>query len=560
MMAPQLHLFSDGTIGPVDGWQAPRAEKQKQIMEKAFRGFTNGDYNWENGRDDIKNAVVKIDENCSISVSFALKALSGGGRAEQKDGGEGRPGECRMQISPGVLNQLVAMNDEGKNAYLIGVYVNEDTELLVVLKPKSRSNGKAGGSTSKQIRITTMAKALQLGIAEQAYPNGLEIIYAMRPEVFRLFLVGDTHGIQHSPVLAIADKPEREESIQRNLIYFGAPGTGKSFQLNLRAIGNQESGVVGEFQRHHVRRVTFHPDYTYAQFVGCYKPYTDSERDNEIGYRFIAGPFLETYLDAITHPENKYLLLIEELNRANPAAVFGDVFQLLDRNDFGESEYPIAVPDEMADCIQDYLSRLSQDEKNDLESRYDDLGFEGFCELSKTYLALPRNMFIWATMNSADQGVFPMDTAFKRRWDFHYIGIDEGEDAILEKYVPLGKTGRLVLWNDLRHAINGILKGKVNEDKLLGPFFIKPDILDDSERFKDVFKSKVLLYLYEDAAKTKRRDVFKNGGSITYSELCDSYDLNGEGVFVDEFEHLRDYGTVEPANADEDEADTQDEG
>lgn len=149
MMVPQLHLFSNGTIGPVDGWQAPRAEKQKQIMEKAFRGFTNGDYNWENGRDDIKNAVVKIDENCSISVSFALKALSGGGRAEQKDGGEGRPGECRMQISPGVLNQLVAMNDKGKNAYLIGVYVNEDTELLVVLKPKSRSSGKAGGSTSK---------------------------------------------------------------------------------------------------------------------------------------------------------------------------------------------------------------------------------------------------------------------------------------------------------------------------------------------------------------------------------------------------------------------------
>ena len=130
-------------------------------------------------------------------------------------------------------------------------------------------------------------------------------------------------------------------------------------------------------------------------------------------------------------------------------------------------------------------------------------------------LSLPPNMYIWATMNSADQGVFPMDTAFKRRWDFRYMGIDEGENAVIngmplnEIKVPCGE--RDVVWNNLRRAINEFMASdgpKINEDKLLGPFFISPTALT-SERFASTFKDKVLLYLYEDAGKTKHSKLFK---------------------------------------------------
>lgn len=150
-------------------------------------------------------------------------------------------------------------------------------------------------------------------------------------------------------------------------------------------------------------------------------------------------------------------------------------------------------------------------------------------------------MYIWATMNSADQGVFPMDTAFKRRWDFRYMGINEGEDADIDG-TPLNKIevpcgGRTVVWNNLRHAINDFMASddlKINEDKLLGPFFINPNALTP-ERFADVFKDKVLLYLYEDAGKTKRKKMFK-GELNTYAKVCEAFDESGEGIFGNGFD------------------------
>ena len=148
-------------------------------------------------------------------------------------------------------------------------------------------------------------------------------------------------------------------------------------------------------------------------------------------------------------------------------------------------------------------------------------------------MRLPSNLYIWATMNSADQGVFPMDTAFKRRWEFRYMGIDEGEAKIAGKVVRLGIRREPVEWNALRHAVNGLLKtgAHVNEDKLLGPFFLKKSALEDDDAFDEAFKSKVLLYLYEDAAKMKRPKVFRHP-DFTYSEICAEYDSSADGVFV----------------------------
>jgi len=320
----------------------------------------------------------------------------------------------------------------------------------------------------------------------------------------------------------------------RNLIFFGAPGTGKSYQLNRLA---KDSFAVGN-----IVRVTFYPDYTYSQFVGCFKPVTRykdddksvSKQESYISYEFVPGPFLETYVKAVQNPGENYLLIVEEINRASSAAVFGDVFQLLDRDASGRSEYEIAVPREMRDYLglrlAEYANSGCIHDPAKLMSEQGRLANEAW------RLSLPPNMYIWATMNSADQGVFPMDTAFKRRWDFRYMGIDDGENAevggmlLSEIEVPCG--GQSIVWNKLRRAINEFMAGdhlKINEDKLLGPFFIAPASLTP-ERFPGVFKDKVLLYLYEDVGKTKRSKMFAKGLN-TYAKLCDAFDAVGVEIF-----------------------------
>ena len=138
-------------------------------------------------------------------------------------------------------------------------------------------------------------------------------------------------------------------------------------------------------------------------------------------------------------------------------------------------------------------------------------------------------MFIWATMNSADQGVFPMDTAFKRRWDFRYIGIDESQDGI--KGYTLEIAGQKINWNALRTAINARLTSlNINEDKLIGPYFINEKTLKDNKAFVEAFKSKVIMYLFEDAAKQRRGKVFYQEG-VKYSDLCQKFMSEGVKVF-----------------------------
>lgn len=308
----------------------------------------------------------------------------------------------------------------------------------------------------------------------------------------------------------------------RNRILFGAPGTGKSFTLNHEKDALLADG--GEYER-----VTFHPDYSYANFVGTYKPVPckDSDGKDAITYSYVPGPFMRTYVKALknsrTDAPKPFLLVIEEINRANVAAVFGDVFQLLDRGNDEASEYPIQASED----IKKYLV-------TELGGNPDDY----------SEIRIPDNMFIWATMNSADQGVFPMDTAFKRRWDFTYLGIDDSEAGIVGKKVILGQGDyrRIVEWNALRKAINNeLLTYKVNEDKLMGPYFISKKNLPESDMidtatFTRIFKNKVIMYLFDDAAKQKRITLF--GGcdekaKNQYSKICREFDTKGVYIFCE---------------------------
>lgn len=315
---------------------------------------------------------------------------------------------------------------------------------------------------------------------------------------------------------------EIETEYERNRIVFGAPGTGKSYELK------EDCEKLLKDTNGSYERVTFHPDYSYSQFVGTYKPVMGA--DEKIRYDFVPGPFMRVYVDALksgrTENPQPHLLLIEEINRAKVAAVFGDVFQLLDRDDDGVSEYEIQASED----IRKYLAKQLGGVPDNYQK-----------------IRIPNNMFIWSTMNSADQGVFPMDTAFKRRWNFEYLGINENEEKISDiGKIELAGSDEPVEWNILRRAINAKMSSeqfKINEDKLMGPFFLSKKIIAsdengmiiDTDKFVAAFKSKVIMYLYEDAVKQGKHRFFDGCDNSKYSSVCDAFDELGMGIFGPNF-------------------------
>ncbi|MCI6317420.1 MAG: AAA family ATPase [Spirochaetia bacterium] len=307
-----------------------------------------------------------------------------------------------------------------------------------------------------------------------------------------------------------------------NRIIFGAPGTGKSFQLK------QESTDGNHFAN--IERVTFHPDYSYGQFVGSYKPVSDDE--GGIRYEYVPGPFMRTLVKALESGKNgdsaeKFLLIVEEINRAKVAAVFGDMFQLLDRTDEGDSVYEIQASED----VRRYLAR----ELGGTKENY-------------TSIKIPNNMYIWATMNSADQGVFPMDTAFKRRWEFIYLSINANEKKIAIEDLPIiNGDAKIIKWNILRKSINNMLlkECKVNEDKLLGPFFISGEVFKNAtsnpDEFFNAFNSKVLMYLFEDAGKMHQKKLFAgiDQNELTFSKVCEDFKTRGTAIFGNSFQLVK---------------------
>ena len=615
------------------------------------------------GKEHKINNDTEIDELLRGMIYSAVPLE----RVSTKIGKGGNVVYGNVENSPVVLAALF------KKVYINDVLIKDGQYILLITRDTSMSHAgrlrvKYGTSNtyydgeniySNDMFIQQMKK--QLGLGENACWFVSEISIRNQDElIFKATIVNTMENVEYDDTKAlhaaweslcptrVFSKGLTNNEGVKNRIIFGAPGTGKSYRLN------RESEIFGGL----VERVTFHPNYSYSQFVGTYKPIMEQVDDGKnISYEFVPGPFMRTYVKAkkdivineylkgvienqevnyffesannigewnlfqeitaigqvvnfhatkdmkigdiafiyignnnygyvpgvyaiatvISEPFMEYeedgelmvelrfdkisydkpliskeefekyntqvrsvhvindgqkllenmeldyiqnhLLLIEEINRANVAAVFGDTFQLLDRK-LGTSEYPIATSED----IRKYLEEE----------------FKGY-PIDCTQMAIPSNMFIWATMNSADQGVFPMDTAFKRRWEFEYIGINDEMEKVEEYIIPvgMGENRKHIKWNELRIRINDILLSdecRVNEDKLLGPFFISKNMLEnallDEDKFVKAFESKVIMYLFEDVMKMRPANIFKgHNGKMIFSDICKTFEAKGEELF-----------------------------
>ena len=316
-----------------------------------------------------------------------------------------------------------------------------------------------------------------------------------------------------------------------NEIYYGVPGTGKSYEIDNKLKDLPKEDVV---------RTTFHPEYTYNDFVGQLLP-TTIEKDGEqrIEYKFQIGPFTRAIKRAYNNPTRKVYLVIEEMSRGNCAAIFGDIFQLLDRDEEGKSKYFID---------NDLMAyEISQKDEKDAIKYEDD-------ELNNKKIRIPSNLFIYGTVNVSDQNVFVMDTAFKRRFDWKYRKID----PVLEKRglyknnveIELIKKDGIIKtnWIELYQNLNTFISSKkylgLGEDKQIGQFFIEFK-QDDVEYVQEKILNKLLHYLWFDvneASYTQEHSLFDNTEKniTSFSELYAKYESRKQQVFSEEFLELFD--------------------
>ncbi len=289
-------------------------------------------------------------------------------------------------------------------------------------------------------------------------------------------------------------------------IFYGAPGTGKSHTV-------EKDYVKG----HKSFRITFHPDTDYASFVGCYKPSMSGPDEDQIAYEFVPQVFLKAYEYAWNHPGEKTFLVIEELNRGNCAQIFGDVFQLLDRRvgDYpGFSKYKINADTDIAKYLKKHIDNGDSAYENKIKEIY------GLDEFDFSLMAIPDNLYILATMNTSDQSLFPIDSAFKRRWEWEYVRVNY--DDASQFYLKIDDNHKYN-WDKVLRGLNDYIKSEThNTNKILGNRFVQAGA--DGIISTKAFRDKVLFFLFNDVFKDD--DDFKaaffgeNAEDKFFEDLC----------------------------------------
>lgn len=292
-------------------------------------------------------------------------------------------------------------------------------------------------------------------------------------------------------------------------IFYGAPGTGKSHTVDKDYVKDNKCF-----------RITFHPDTDYASFVGCYKPKMGGPTGEDITYSFVPQVFLNAYIYAWNHPDEPTYLVIEELNRGNCAQIFGDIFQLLDRQKTGHpgySKYTINADSDIATYLSGELKDKESYEKVIRE-------IYGPKEFDFSILALPSNLNILATMNTSDQSLFPIDSAFKRRWGMEYVGVNY-TDA--EQFTVVIDETHKYSWSEILKGLNGYIKQeKHSTNKILGNRFVQSD--ENNVISAVAFRDKVLFFLFNDVFKEEdefRTGFFGGNDTLYFEDLCEDKDL-----------------------------------
>lgn len=432
--------------------------------------------------------------------------------------------------------------EQGDKKYEVNVYDKGKNDIL---------NISFDGAKAKRADSPNMTDFYHVSIDGVDLPNGtyyLTLGVGSDKNILATLPKSDFNTIEFddSKILSMKEslKKMRKSDIPLQQIFYGAPGTGKSHAINELTAGKD------------VIRTTFHPDTDYSTFVGAYKPTTKSVpvttvigtnavpvmyngkgmMEDKIVYEYVSQAFLQAYVAAWRkycdvqegeEPMDEFLV-IEEINRGNCAQIFGDLFQLLDRGDEGFSEYPIKADSDMKKLLEKEFEGLEIKNKEGINALFKG-GKDVVAEvLAGDVLLLPNNLYIWATMNTSDQSLFPIDSAFKRRWDWNYVPIsDAGKNWMIEV------NGAQYDWWNFLEAINDkVYHATYSEDKKLGYFFCKAK---DGIISADKFVSKVIFYLWNDVFKDSEfeGDTFKDedGEKLSFDKF---YSVENNQVKVNE--------------------------
>jgi hypothetical protein len=521
-----LQANADGTISPDPDGRHPTITEREDVLRDGLvqAGWTISGLTSSDTKRHTTATIQKGNRAYTIEA-FIFPNLAWANRSTS---------EKRIQLSRDYAEHATEFNlpkTGPRRCLLLGIYRRQGEVVVCAWDPEVYRGHSSPSSC--YVRVEAIADAMRVGFGQSVDGKG-RLVCCFRPNLLAYYIenMAELHDrvVVTQATLAVsrdgeppADAEEDgqdigapndvPESLPRNRIVYGAPGTGKSHRIDSELRAYFGLGALHE-------RITFHPEFTYAQFVGTYRPVplyriadadllasdrttTAGKHEPVIDYQFVPGPFLRMLTRALKYPSHSFVLVIEELNRANAPAVFGDIFQLLDRDDNGEGKFSIELAPEARDFMRIQGVPIT--------------------------IRLPRNLYIWATMNSADQGVLPLDAAFKRRWSFEYMPLDAGEAAVDSWTIQLKFLPQPIKWNDFRRAVNThLVRRDVAEDRLLGPFFMRHDELSSA----DAFVNKLLLYLRDDVLRHNPEALFR-GTSLTYGALAKSYQA-GEPIFVED--------------------------
>ena len=540
MAESHLQLNADGTTATRKTTLWPSSKPlQQEIIKSIFE-----QQNWHvTSISNINGSHWKIETECG-NFSWKVNLFISSIRDESR-----QPDEFKMQLG----NTYPEREEEGWVNLVLGIYTVDDGVNPVEYILSGYAVDRYDFSSNPSIR-GTRTSGLQKAKVFGMFMTDKSVLF--RPE-FLYYYIETQAGKQLQEGVENADNNNDDKQLPLQQITYGAPGTGKSHGIKKETAGKS------------VIRTTFHPDSDYSTFVGAYKPVMEEAdvrvvpvvlnngasfdqnngtlKEKRISYKFVKQAFLKAYLGAwkkyaeAGESAEPQFLVIEEINRGNCAQIFGDLFQLLDRNDENDfSTYPIDADTDLQKEIEKAFKEEKDGESENPYKLSKDIDVEGVVEdytsnygasLSKDIqegrvLLLPPNLYIWATMNTSDQSLFPIDSAFKRRWAWDYVKITDGKKG----WTIQGADYSCDWWKFIQEINKKIATATSSDDKKLGYYFCKAKnnttCIDEK-----LFVSKVIFYLWNDVFKDNDNSIFKVTESSGEPSFDDFYqEKNGEIV------------------------------